>query len=69
MNEQVYFYPNGSKQGFPVNSRQEILDILREKRPDISLLDIELKDEIYIVLVTFLDDVSWFAVGRTTGYI
>lgn len=67
MPEQVYFYPNGSTQGFPVNSRKDILDILREKEPAFFFIDIVLKDGIYHVLATFKNDVNWFAVGTTTG--
>lgn len=69
MDKQVYFYPNGSTEGFPVSSRKDILDILRGKQPAISHIDIHLNDGVYYVLATLLNDVSWFGVGITTGDI
>lgn len=69
MFEQVYFYPDGSSKGFPVNSRKDILDILREKQPAIFFVDIDFHDGVYLVLATFQGDSGWFGVGHTTGNI
>ena len=69
MPNQVFFQPNGSSRDFPVNSREEILDILREKHPALAAIDIVLKDGVYIVVTRIKDDVSWIGVGRTTGPI
>jgi hypothetical protein len=67
MENQIYFYPNGYDQGFPVNNRKDILNILREKFPNTFMIEIVFDQGIYRVLAIFRGDTSWICVGRTSG--
>lgn len=69
MPEQIYFYPNGSDHGFPVNSREDILEILREKEPRIAQIDIDYINRRYLVSANIQGSVDWIAVGYTSGPI
>ena len=63
------FYPNGSLKGLPVNSRSDILSILRTKADNIVAIDIEVIKGEYIVLARMQGDASWFALGKVNNMI
>jgi len=66
---QTLFYPNGSSQGFPVSSRNDILAILREKAETIVEIDIEPIDGEFRVLARMKGDASWFNLGKVNNNI
>ncbi len=67
--EKTLFYPNGSSQGFPVNSRNDILSILRNKAENIVAIDIEMINSEYRVLARMNGDASWLNLGKVNKMI
>jgi hypothetical protein len=63
------FIPNGSSQGIPVNSRDEILAILKEKAGAIVEIAIESKNGELLVLARMKGDASWIGVGKVNNMI
>ena len=63
------FIPNGSSHGIPVNSRAEILAILKEKAGTIVEIDIESKNGELLVLARMKGDASWIGVGKVDNMI
>lgn len=63
------FYPNGSSQGFPVSSRNDILTILKTKADNIVEIDIEVINGEYIVLARMQGDASWLSLGKVNSMI
>lgn len=63
------FYPNGSSQGIPVNSREDIVEILRSKAENIVDVEIESKNGDFIVLARMDGDASWIGVGSVNNMI
>jgi hypothetical protein len=63
------FIPNGSSHGIPVNSRDEILEILREKAEPIEEIEIEPKDGDLLVIARIKGDAGWIGVGTVEEMI
>ena len=63
------FYPNGSSQGFPVNSKGDILEILRSKAENIVTVEIESNNGEFIVLARMDGDAGWIGVGTVNNMI
>jgi hypothetical protein len=67
--EKTLFYPNGSSQGFPVSSRNDILAILKTKADNIVAIDIRAVSGEYIVLARMQGDASWLGLGKVNNMI
>ena len=63
------FYPNGSSQVFPVNSRDDIMEILRSKAKNIVAVEIESNNGDFIVLARMDGDAGWIGVGSVNNMI
>ena len=67
--ESTLFYPNGSSQGFPINSRNDILVILKKEAETIAEIDIEPIAGEFRVLTRMKGDANWFNVGKVNNQI
>ncbi len=63
------FYLHGSSHGFPVNSRAEIIEILRSIAENIVEIDIEPNNGELIVVARMKGDAGWLGVGRVNKMI
>ena len=66
---QTLFYLNGSNTGHQVNSRDEILTVLKKETDYIGAIDIEPKNNEFQVLARLKSDASWICVGKTDKMI
>jgi hypothetical protein len=63
------FIPNGSTRGIAVNSKADIIAILREKAETIVEVEIEPRNGEFLVLARLKGDASWIGVGKVTHMI
>lgn len=66
---QILFYLNGSKTGLQVNSRNDILTVLKKETENIVAIDIEPRNNEFHVLARMKGDANWIGVGKTDRMI
>lgn len=69
MSKHIYFHPLWSTDKIPVNSREEILNIIQERQTGISGIEIVFQDGKYWVLATTHTDWKYFGLGTVTDEI
>ncbi len=67
--KQIFFYFKGSNKGIQVNSRNDLLAVLKNEADNIVAIDIELINGEFCVLALMKGDPSWISVGKTDNMI